>query len=85
MARWATIAPFFMVYIQNIYTPGGRTMDDELTLDALAKWHGVQAKAALDAGRAVGTREAMRLGQHLAGFHGDAVMLLDRIIRERHN
>jgi hypothetical protein len=50
---------------------------DELTLDDLIKWHAEQDQAALDRGgadrttRAHGVKEAM--------FHGDAVMLLERI------
>jgi hypothetical protein len=57
---------------------------DELTLDDLINWHSGRAQAALDRGdgadratRAQCMKEAM--------FHGDAMMLLERVRRERAN
>jgi hypothetical protein len=54
---------------------------DELTLDELAKWHRVQARAALDRGRGADRATRSKCMKE-ATFRGDAVMLLERTIRE---
>jgi hypothetical protein len=54
---------------------------DESKLEDLAEWHAVQARAALDGGRALGSK-GRGVFTRLAEFHTDAATLLGRIIRK---
>jgi hypothetical protein len=54
---------------------------DGLTLDKLAKWHAIQFRIVLDRGRGADRATRSKCVKE-ATFHGDAVMLLERTIRE---